>query len=141
VLIRNPLQTAFEEDVYRTGDTVRLEPDGSYSFVGRTDEMVKSRGYRIELGEIEAVLLQHSGVREAAVLVVPDDEIGVRLKAVAALGDDAVSEEELRAFCLARLPRYMVPETFVFRPELPKTSTGKIDRQALAGDGSPATNR
>jgi L-proline---[L-prolyl-carrier protein] ligase len=141
VLIRNPLQAAFEEDVYRTGDMVRLEPDGSYSFVGRRDDMVKSRGYRIELGEIEAVLLQHSGVREAAVLGVPDDEIGVRLKAVAALGDDAVSEEELRAFCLARLPRYMVPEAFVFRPELPKTSTGKIDRQALAGNGTPTTNR
>lgn len=141
VLIPNPLQTAFGEGVYRTGDMVRLEPDGSYSFVGRRDDMVKSRGYRIELGEIEAVLLQHSAVREAAVLAVPDEEIGVRLKAVVGLGDDAVSEEELRAFCLTRLPRYMVPEAFVFRPELPKTSTGKIDRQALAGNGTPTTNR
>ena len=140
-LIANPLQAEFETRVYRTGDMVRLEVDGSYSFVGRRDNMVKSRGYRIELGEIEAVLLQHSGVREAAVLAVPDEEIGVRLKAVAALSDDAVSEEELRAFCLARLPRYMIPETFVLSRELPKTSTGKIDRQALTGNGIPTTNQ
>lgn len=141
VLVPNPLEAGRDERLYLTGDIVRLELDGSFSFIGRRDNMVKSRGYRIELGEIEAVLLQHSGVREAAVLAVPDEEIGVRLKAVAALSDDTVSEEELRAFCLARLPRYMVPETFAFRQELPKTSTGKTDRHALAGTGSPTTNQ
>ncbi len=132
VLVPNLLQTAFHERVYRTGDLVRLEADGSYSFLGRSDTMVKSRGYRIELGEIEAVLLQHSGVREVVVLAIPDEEVGARLKAVAALSDDSASEDELRAFCLARLPRYMVPEVFAFLEELPKTSTGKIDRRALA---------
>jgi acyl-CoA synthetase (AMP-forming)/AMP-acid ligase II len=75
------------------------------------------------------------------VLAVPDEEIGARLKAVAALSDDTVGEEELRAFCLARLPRYMVPETFIFRADLPKTSTGKTDRRALADNGSTTTHQ
>ena len=60
------------------------------------------------------------------------EEIGARLEAVIAASDDSVAEDELRAFCLARLPRYMIPEKFIFRADLPKTSTGKTDRQALA---------
>jgi acyl-CoA synthetase (AMP-forming)/AMP-acid ligase II len=132
VLITNQLQPAFPDRVYRTGDIVKLAADGNYLFVGRRDFMVKSRGYRIELGEIEQVLHQHDKVREAAVVPVPDEEIGVRLQAfVAAHGDMTVEPGELHAFCLARLPAYMVPETFVIRAELPKTSTGKTDRQAL----------
>jgi len=130
-----------QERVYKTGDIVRLETDESFSFVGRADNMVKSRGYRIELGEIEAVLLLHSGVREVAVFAVPDEEVGARLKAVAALSDETVDAEELRAFCLARLPRYMVPETFIFRADLPKTSTGKTDRHALTGSEIATTER
>jgi len=141
VLVPNPLQAAMQERVYKTGDIVRLETDESFSFVGRADNMVKSRGYRIELGEIEAVLLLHSGVREVAVFAVPDEEVGARLKAVAALSDETVDAEELRAFCLARLPRYMVPETFIFRADLPKTSTGKTDRHALTGSETATTER
>lgn len=133
VLVRNRLQAAFDERIYRTGDIVRLEADGNYSFIGRKDHMVKSRGYRIELGEIEQVLYQHGQVREAVVVAVPDEEIGTRLKAVIAPhAEGALSEAELQAFCAARLPRYMVPEVFLFRSDLPKTSTEKTDRQALS---------
>ena len=94
--------------------------------------MVKSRGYRIELGEIEQTLYQHEGVREAVVLAVPDDEIGARMKAVVVPhGAGAVSKTELEMFCLGHLPKYMVPEEFMFRDDLPRTSTGKTDRIAL----------
>ena len=133
VLVMNTLQHAFQERAYRTGDIVRLESDENYSFIGRRDHMVKSRGYRIELGEIEQVLFQHDQMKEAVVIAVPDDEIGTRLKAVVALNADVeLTEADLQAFCATRLPRYMVPETFVFLSELPKTSTGKTDRQALS---------
>jgi len=132
VLVRNHLQPAFEDRVYRTGDIVRLAPDGNYVFVGRRDHMVKSRGYRIELGEIEQVLHQHDKVKEAAVIPVPDEEIGARLQAFVTPQEGAtLAAEELHAFCLTRLPVYMVPEGFAIRPELPTTSTGKTDRQAL----------
>jgi amino acid adenylation domain-containing protein len=131
-LVRNRLQEAFEDKLYRTGDIVRQSPDGNYVFVGRRDHMVKSRGYRIELGEIEQVLLRHDDVREAVVIPLPDEEVGARLMAFAHPHPDrTVGAEELRAFCLVHLPHYMVPEAFFVREELPKTSTGKTDRQAL----------
>ncbi len=132
-LARNPLQPAYEERTYRTGDIVCLGDDDNYTFVGRKDHMVKSRGYRIELGEIEQVLYQHDKIREAVVVAVPDEEIGARLSAVVVpLSDGALSGTELQSFCLARLPKYMVPERFIFERELPKTSTGKTDRVSLA---------
>jgi amino acid adenylation domain-containing protein len=135
-LVPSPVRRAFDETVYRTGDIVRLEADGTYAFLGRRDHMVKSRGYRIELGEIETALYQHEKVREAVVIAVPDDEIGSRLKAVIVPRDerDAPTEAELSTFCGGRLPRYMVPEAFVLRADLPHTSTGKTDRMALARD-------
>ena len=131
-LRRNPLQPAYPELAYRTGDIVRLEEDGTYTFLGRRDHMVKSRGYRIELGEVEHVLHAHDAVREAVVVATPDDEIGARLAAVVTAHDAAVvSARALQAFCATRLPRHMVPETIVFRDALPLTSTGKADRVAL----------
>lgn len=131
-LVSNPLQPAFADRVYRTGDLVRLRPDGAYDFLGRRDHMVKSRGYRIELGEIEQVLYQHAGIREAAVIPVPDEEVGARLRAAIAVhSGSSLDLEDLKAHCLRRLPHYMVPEGFTVLDELPKTSTGKTDRQSL----------
>lgn len=131
-MVTNPLQFAYHERVYRTGDYVRLRHDGHYDFLGRKDHMVKSRGYRIELGEIEVTLYQHAKVREAVALALPDEEIGARLVAVVVCyQDQEVSSKDLGEFCRSRLPNYMVPEEFVFRDELPQTSTGKTDRLAL----------
>jgi acyl-coenzyme A synthetase/AMP-(fatty) acid ligase len=129
--IPNPLQPSFGETVYKTGDIVTLDQGGNYLFLGRRDHMIKSRGYRIELGEIEAVLYDHPEVKEAAVVAVPDDLVGNRIKAFVVLSDHHVSSTELQGFCLKRIPRYMVPEMIELRNELPKTSSGKIDRPAL----------
>jgi acyl-coenzyme A synthetase/AMP-(fatty) acid ligase len=94
--------------------------------------MVKSAGYRIELGEIEAALYGHKGVREAAAVAVPDDVIGNRIRAfVARAAGHNVSDRELLVYCRQRLPHYMVPEIIDFCDELPKTSTGKVDRKLL----------
>ena len=135
VLVKNPLQPAYHEFVYRTGDSVRVGDDGQYLYVGRKDNMVKSRGYRIELGEIEQTLYLHEHVKEAVVLALPDDEVGSRLSAVVVLHDGhATTRTELQAFCATRLPKYMVPEEFAFKDELPRTSTGKADRVALKRD-------
>lgn len=137
-LVRNQLQPAFDDRVYRTGDIVRRSADGNYWFIGRRDHMVKSRGYRIELGDIEAALHQHDMVREAAVVAIPDEEVGARLRAfIAPLPGAALTADLLHAFCMRRLPPYMVPESFDVIDELPKTSTGKTDRQALMTSLSP----
>lgn len=117
---------------YKTGDIVVQEADGNYTFIGRRDRMVKKRGYRVELGEIEAGLYGHPAVKEVAVISLSDDEDGVRIKAfVSHHGAKRPSVIELKRFCAERLPSYMAPDIFAFRDVLPKTSTDKIDYQAL----------
>ncbi|MAF64642.1 MAG: D-alanine--poly(phosphoribitol) ligase [Planctomycetes bacterium] len=120
---------------YRTGDLVVEEEDGNYRFVGRGDRMVKKRGFRVELGEIEACLYRHSEVREVAVVALEDPD-GVRVRAHLATDDGGrISLIKLKTFCSEHLPLYMVPDAFAFHEALPKTSTDKIDYQALLGDG------
>jgi len=119
---------------YKTGDIVVQEPGGDYLYRGRRDRMVKRRGYRVELGEIEACLYRHADIREAAVVALPDEAAGVRIKAHLSLrGDRRPSLIELKTFCSRHLPLYMVPDAFAFHPELPKTSTNKVDYQRLKG--------
>jgi len=122
---------------YRTGDRVTREPDGSYAFHGRGDHQVKVRGYRVELGEIEAVLHRVPDVSEAAVVAVaPAEGLDLEVVAFVVAGSRAAAspgwEAALRKSVAALLPRYMVPSAFLVLPRLPATSTGKVDRQALA---------
>lgn len=130
VLVPNFLGGDAGEVVYRTGDIVRQLPGGDYQYVGRRDKMIKSRGYRIELGEIETVLNAHSHVVEVAAIAVADEKIGNRIKACI-VTTGVLKQRELEYFCSQRLPRYMLPEIWEMRSELPKTSTGKIDRAGL----------
>jgi amino acid adenylation domain-containing protein len=129
VLVANFVDPRYEF-LYRTGDIVRRLPGNNYQYLGRRDKMIKSRGYRIELGEIEAALYAHPHVLEAAVVALPDPQIGARIKAYVVVGD-SLTEAELKKFCSQRLPRYMMPEQWEMRADLPKTSTGKIDRASL----------
>ena len=92
---------------------------------------IKSRGYRIELGDVESVLHDHPAVVEAAVIAVPDELVTNRLVAFVVVRDGSTSEA-LGAHCAARLPHYMVPEAITLVTSLPRTSTGKLDRQRLS---------
>jgi amino acid adenylation domain-containing protein len=133
VLVRNPINPDSPHLVYRTGDIVTLDGDGNYIYIGREDGMIKTRGYRVEAGEIESVLYAHPAVKEAVVLGIPDELFGNRLRAVVSLHEGAtLNREELLAHCSQKLPHYMVPDVVEFRKELPKTSTGKVDRAGLA---------
>jgi amino acid adenylation domain-containing protein len=133
VLVPNPFQTNFHELVYKTGDIVTLDKDGNYLFLGRRDGMIKTRGYRVELGEVESVIYGHPGIKEVAVLPVPDEILGNRLRAVISLQEGfSLTRDDIAGFCSERLPKYMVPDLIEFRDVLPKTSTGKTDRVSLA---------
>jgi amino acid adenylation domain-containing protein len=141
VLVANPFRGEYDDIVYRTGDLVTLEASGDYAYVGRRDSMVKIRGYRVELGEVEAALYRHPAIAEAAVLPVPDDLLGSRLRAVIATaasgagsgtGADGLTRENVLDHCRQWLPGYMVPDLVEFRATLPRTSTGKVDRAGLA---------
>ena len=133
-VIPNPLNANYAEVVYRTGDIVKLMPSGDYQYIGRRDKMVKSRGYRIELGEIETALYAHPGVKEAAVVAVPDERIGARLIAYVVPAGPELTVAELTKFCAERVLRYMVPERIELSSQLPKTSTGKIDKTTLENE-------
>jgi amino acid adenylation domain-containing protein len=134
-LVPHPVRGAAGGLVYRTGDIVAEEAEGDLRFIGRRDSQIKSRGYRIELGEVENALRAHPDVIECAVIAVPDELVTNRLAACAVVRG-GVTEADLRAFCMTRVPRYMVPERIDLRDALPKTSTGKLDRQALARDAA-----
>jgi amino acid adenylation domain-containing protein len=117
---------------YNTGDVVRWDQTEGYLYVGRRDRMVKRRGYRIELGEIERALYLHPGVREAAVIATSDAEGGTKIVAWVSCHDEPQpSIIEMKTFCASHLPAYMSPDGFVFLRRLPRTSTDKVDYQAL----------
>lgn len=117
---------------YRTGDIVAEEAGAGYRYLSRRDRMVKRRGYRVELGEIEVALLKHDDVREAAVVAVPDPQSGVRIAAfVSCPPGRALTIIGLKALSSKALPPYMIPDTFAVLETLPRTSTDKIDYQAL----------
>jgi amino acid adenylation domain-containing protein len=132
VLVRDPLQDGSDQPAYRTGDMVTLDEEGNYLFLGRIDGMVKTRGYRVEVGEVESALYGHPSVRDAVVTSVPDELLGNRLRAVVCIErEDRVTREAVLEHCRKRLPAYMVPDLVEFWEELPKTSTGKVDRVAI----------
>jgi amino acid adenylation domain-containing protein len=118
--------------MFRTGDLVRMLPDGALLFLGRRDDQVKVRGYRVEPGEVEAALARHPGVRQAAVVTRRDNLAGAVLVAYVVAGDSGVSTTDLRAFLAARLPDPMVPSEFVAVPRFPLLPSGKVDRSALS---------
>jgi len=121
--------------LYRTGDLVRYLPDGNLDFLGRIDQQVKIRGFRIELEEIERVLLSHSGVRQAAVIVREDGE--KQLVAYVVPAEESVCTiPELRDHLKRKLPDYMVPTAYVSLPALPLTPNRKLDRKALPVPGA-----
>jgi amino acid adenylation domain-containing protein len=116
---------------YPTGDIVRLRPDGAFDYIGRRDHMVKVRGHRIELGEIEAVLVAHPEVQRAAA-VVTGSGLDARVEAfIVAEPGKRPGVLSLKRHSAGRVPPYMIPDTFHYIPELPRTNNGKVDRRAL----------
>jgi len=120
---------------YRSGDRVRWNAHRELEYLGRLDDQIKIAGYRIEPAEIEAVLCRHAQVAEA-VVVAEDGAVGKNLVAHIVPRDIAADEralsEALRAHCRDLLAHYMQPQAFVVHTVLPQTSSGKIDRRALA---------
>ncbi|WP_150242312.1 amino acid adenylation domain-containing protein, partial [Nocardiopsis quinghaiensis] len=116
---------------YRTGDDVRLHPDGSIEWIGRTDAQVKVRGNRIEPGEIEARLEQLERVSAAVVAAVPFEGAGEPRLTAYLVADEPPARAELDAWVSERLPGYMVPDSYVLLDALPLTENGKAARSRL----------
>ncbi|MCP9232613.1 AMP-binding protein [Mesorhizobium sp. LMG 17147] len=121
------------EQVLYTGDYCRMDAEGYLYFVGRGDEIIKSRGEKIAPKEVENALMNIAGVREAAVIGVPDELLGQAVKAFVVMEKGSMlGEKQLQKECQRRLENFMVPKSIVIVPSLPMTDTGKLKKTALS---------
>lgn len=120
---------------HRTGDMAFVTEDGYFSLIGRADDVITSAGYRIGPYDVESTLIEHPAVREAAVIGKPDAERTEIVKAFVVVDpkrlEDAGLKAELAQFVRRRLSAHAYPREIEFVAELPKTSSGKIQRFLL----------
>jgi long-chain acyl-CoA synthetase len=131
---RDPESTraAFHDGWFRSGDLAVRDADGFYWFAGRKKEIIVRGGSNISPQEVEAALCEHPAVAEAGVVGEKDALWGEIVVAhVALCPGRRIDEQELIAFTRERLADYKVPASVVFHSELPKGTTGKIQRRAL----------
>jgi long-chain acyl-CoA synthetase len=119
---------------FRTGDIVKMDEEGYFYFVERTKDLIKYKGLSVYAHEIEEVLYHHPKIKEAAVIGVPDPEVGERIKAIVVPETDyrgKITEEEVIRWCEEKLAHYKVPKIVEFRGEVPKTDVMKVDHKKL----------
>jgi len=115
------------EGLMATGDTGHFDDEGRLFVDGRDDDMIVSGGENVFPREVEHLLMEHPAVADAAVVGVPDEEFGQRLRAYVVLRtSDAATPRELQDYVQAHLARYKVPREVIFLPELPRNPTGKV---------------
>jgi acyl-CoA synthetase (AMP-forming)/AMP-acid ligase II/thioesterase domain-containing protein len=131
----NPEATreAFSNGWFRTGDEGFVDADGYLFLRGRLKEVVNRGGEKVAPREVEEILLAHPGVADAVVFAQPHESLGEEVAAAVVLRSGAeASASELQEFASSRLAPFKVPRTIVFRDELPKGPTGKVQRIGLA---------
>ncbi|EXB56327.1 putative acyl-activating enzyme 1 [Morus notabilis] len=126
-------QEAFNGGWYRSGDLGVKHPDGYIELKDRSKDIIISGGENISSIEVESVLYSHPSVVEAAIVARPDDHWGETPCAFIKVKDgcDNVTAEEIIGFVKSHLPHYMAPRTVIFENDLPKTSTGKVQKFVL----------
>ena len=125
VFVQNPLQTAYPERIYRTGDMAYYNERGEIMFASRRDDQIKHRGYRIELGEIETAISGVPGITRCCCLF---DKAADKIVCVYS---GPATKKEIILEVGKYIPKYMWPNTFVQLDELPRNLNGKIDRTRL----------
>lgn len=121
---------------FDTGDIAVIDPDGFHRIVGRESvDMIKSGGYRIGAGEVEHALLSHPGVREAAVVGVPDADLGQRI--VAYVVGEPGNHDALIDFVAGSLAVHKRPREIRMVEALPRNAMGKIQKKTLLSDHTP----
>jgi len=132
----DPRQVDYVHDGWNvTGDTYRRDTDGYFWYLARSDDMIVSSGYNIGAPEVENALLSHPAVAECAVIGVPCEERGQKVKSFVVLAVDAEASDalaaELQAHAKAQIAPYKYPREIEFVDALPKTATGKLRRSEL----------
>lgn len=129
------------ERVLCTKDYFRMDDEGFLYFIGRTDDIIKTRGEKVSPVEVEGVLHTIPGVREVAVLGVPDEILGQAVRAFVVLEEGAgLTAQEIKRYCRSRLESFMVPREIIFLDEMPTTGTAKVRKESLRslGEARPA---
>ena len=126
--LQNPLNRAYDERIYKTGDLGHFAPDGNLMFHGRKDRQVKHLGHRVELGEIDLAAAKVSGVEEACALYDQEHE-QIWLFYTGA----DVTKRDIAVALRADLPGFMVPRRIEQLEAMPRLDNGKTDMRALAG--------
>jgi acyl-CoA synthetase (AMP-forming)/AMP-acid ligase II len=127
-----PEGTLKRDMVVYSGDIVTRDKDGYMYFIGRRDEQIKTEGYRVSPQEIEDLLCSMPAVHQAAAFGKKDGALGHRVVAVLSLNaGEKATVEEIKQFCAGKAPHYMVPKEITILPDLPRTSSGKLDRSSL----------
>jgi long-chain acyl-CoA synthetase len=116
----------------RTRDLFKTDKEGYFYFVGRTDDLIKTGGEQVSPKEVEDILCELAGVNQAVVFGVAHEFLGQAIKASLVLeSGSGLTEADILAYCSVHLEKHMVPKHLEILPELPKTLTGKINRQQL----------
>jgi acyl-CoA synthetase (AMP-forming)/AMP-acid ligase II len=124
-----------QEMVLYTGDLFRTDEEGFLYFLGRKDDIIKTRGEKVSPKEVENVLYSLAGVREAAVVGVPDPVLGLAIKAVISLETfSALAAADVIRHCAKHLEDFMVPKHVEIRDQLPKSENGKIARRQIEAE-------
>ena len=122
------------ERILCTYDWFKMDEDGFLYFIGRSDDIIKTRGEKVSPLEVEQVLHSVNGVKEAAVIGIPDDVLGEAICAfVVAQPEVKLDERIVKKICAQRLENFMVPKKVVFLDQMPKSPNGKIDKKKLNG--------
>lgn len=127
--------------LYKSGDIVRLLPNGSIEYIGRKDLQVKVRGFRIEIGEIEDTFSRHQDIQDVAIIAKKlQDGNNILISYYTTVNNVEVSKNELREYVGNKLPSYMVPDILIPLDKMPISPTGKIDRKKLSSFDIEALN-
>lgn len=125
------------EAMLYTGDLFKKDEDGFLYFVARKDDLIKTKGERVSPKELENSLCDMAGIIESAVIGVPDDILGKAIKAfIVCDKKKGLTREQVLSYCHKNLEPFMVPKYLDFLDVMPKTGSGKIDKEALAASDS-----
>ena len=121
------------ERILCSNDWFKMDEEGFLYFLGRTDDIIKTRGEKVSPVEIENIIYNITGVKEVAVLGIPDDIMGEAIIAfVTTHGSAKLEAKDILKECMSKLESFMIPKEIIFLEEMPKSSNGKIDKKELA---------
>jgi long-chain acyl-CoA synthetase len=120
------------ERILCSNDWFKMDEEGFLYFLGRNDDIIKTRGEKVSPVEIENIIYKIAGIKEVAVIGIPDEIMGEAIIAfITAHGKMHPDEKKIQKVCMSRLELFMVPQRVIFLEEMPKSSNGKIDKKEL----------